>query len=565
MNFLSAYNDDSIEQESNSKKEIESGSTLEPKPKTRKINLAPSVKSNPVIVPFQSIERKEVSYNPEYEALWTPVQGPTHPLYSDSLKNGLQKNHFSGFLESYSVNASTFDSHYHTVSSGNQKQAERLEGGEDQEKSGPGNKRKREKIREDFGNAEDLESFQGPWAPYKEEALLVIHRAKEKETSSKKEGEKEEKSKKEEEGKGGEKEEEELVGEEGTEQGVKLPREKINGKTIFHGKQLRDYLGRSYISPPSHLKAGPHECFMPKKAIHTWNGHNKGVSAIRFFPKYGHLLLSAGMDGKVKLWDIYNDQELLRSFMGHKKAVKDICFTNDGRKFISCSYDRVINLWDTETGECLGSYSNGKIPYCVKFHPDRQKEGLFLAGCSDKKIIQWDTNAGKIVQQYDGHLGAVNSIAFIDDGRRFVTSSDDKSLRVWEWGIPVVIKYISEPHMHSIPALAVHPNGKWFVGQSLDNQIVCYSTSDRFRMNRKKTFTGHTTAGYACQLGFSPDGHFLYSGDCEGQIWFWDWKNTRMLKTLKAHDNVSIGAIWHPIEPSRFATCSWDGEIKYWD
>jgi len=552
MELLSTYNEGSEDTLQSSSTQVTSSenSNLEPKTKTRKINRAPSVKNIPVVIPYQSAEKKSLNFNPEYEALWNPVQGPTHPFYSDNSVNGIT-NHFSGYIESYSLNPTSFDAQYHNYSSSSNENKEQNQG----------NKRKREKNREEFGNPEDIESFRGPWASYKEN-YVVIHTEKEQPKTGQippedkevfiPENEKEKKE--------ADKEEEE---DESLEEHVRLP--KVNGKTIFHGKQLYDYLGRTYISPPSHLKAEYHECFMPKKCIQTWSGHEKGVAAIRFFPKYGHLLLSGGMDGKVKIWDIYNDQQLLRTFIGHKKAVKDICFTNDGRRFISCSYDRLINLWDTETGECLRSFSNGKIPYCVKFHPDRQREGLFIAGCSDKKIIQWDTNAGKIVQQYDGHLGAVNALAFIDEGKRFVSSSDDKSLRIWEWGIPVVIKYISEPHMHSIPALAVHPNGKWFVGQSLDNQIVCYSTSDRFRLNRKKTFSGHITAGYACQLGFSPDGHFLYSGDCEGQIWFWDWKNTRMLKTIKAHNNVSIGAVWHPIEPSRFATCSWDGDIKYWD
>ena len=33
------------------------------------------------------------------------------------------------------------------------------------------------------------------------------------------------------------------------------------------------------------------------------------------------------------------------------------------------------------------------------------------------------------------------------------------------------IKYIADPGMHSIPAVTVHPNGKWLCGQSLDNQV----------------------------------------------------------------------------------------------
>ena len=67
--------------------------------------------------------------------------------------------------------------------------------------------------------------------------------------------------------------------------------------------------------------------------------------------------------------------------------------------------------------------------------------------------------ANEIVQEYDRHLGAVNTVTFVDNNRRFVSTSDDKSIRVWEWSIPVEIKYISEPHMHSMPAVTPHPNG----------------------------------------------------------------------------------------------------------
>ena len=42
---------------------------------------------------------------------------------------------------------------------------------------------------------------------------------------------------------------------------------------------------------------------------------------------------------------------------------------------------------------------------------------------------------------------------------------------IWDYNIPVPIKYISEPSMHSIPSTTLHPSGKCWVGQSLDNQV----------------------------------------------------------------------------------------------
>ena len=42
----------------------------------------------------------------------------------------------------------------------------------------------------------------------------------------------------------------------------------------------------------------------------------------------------------------------------------------------------------TLLGACLKAFSNGKIPYVIRFHPDEDKQHIFLAGMSDKKIIQ---------------------------------------------------------------------------------------------------------------------------------------------------------------------------------
>ena len=162
-------------------------------------------------------------------------------------------------------------------------------------------------------------------------------------------------------------------------------------------------------------------------------------------------------------------------------------------------------------------------------------------------------------------MGAVNSITFVDENRRFVSSSDDKSLRVWDFGIPVQIKYIADPSMHSMPSVAAHPNGNFIVGQSLDNTIQILSTKDRFKMNHKRVFRGHNSAGYACQVNFSPDGRFVISGDAEGRCFFWDWKSSRVFRKLRCHQGACMGVEWHPLETSKVATCGYDGLIKYYD
>lgn len=342
----------------------------------------------------------------------------------------------------------------------------------------------------------------------------------------------------------------------------------------FHGAQQHDYLGRTYMHIPQDLNIDlrsetfEKKCFHPKKLIHTWKSHTKSITQMRFFPSSGHLLLSAAADGKVKLWDVFHQRELLRTYSGHTKSVVDVDYNLDGTRFISGSYDRSMKLWDTETGTCISKYTTGAVPHVLRFNPSPDASTEFLAGMSDKKIVQFDTRdpaTTKPIQEYDHHLGPVNTITFCDENRRFMTTSDDRSLRAWEYGFNVPIKFVAEPDMFAMVRAAPHPNGKHVAMQSSDNQIVVYASTERFKQNRKKSFRGHNNAGYAIDVAFSPDGGIVMSGDSAGYVCFWDYKTCKMWHKIHASESAVVACAWHPRYQSRVVTGGLDGLIKFWD
>ena len=305
--------------------------------------------------------------------------------------------------------------------------------------------------------------------------------------------------------------------------------------TEFHGKEQFDYKGRPWTAAPSglasivrsedDLEMDHHKCFVPKKCVHRFSASSKGIHRIRLFPRTGHLLLSAGLDGKCKVWNLV-DKQLMRTYTGHTAAVRDVQFNHDGSRFVSASFDRYLRLWNTETGEAIQTLTNRNVPYGVKFYP--LDDNFFVVGCSDNKIVTYDCTTGEITQEYDHHLAPVNAIVFTEDhGIKMVTTSDDKKVLVWEWDIGVPIKYISDPTMHSMPCMTMHPSYQYFCGQSLDNHIAVFQATNKFALQRKKKFTGHTVAGYACDMAISPDGQYLASGDGNGRLFFWDWKRTK--------------------------------------
>ena len=331
---------------------------------------------------------------------------------------------------------------------------------------------------------------------------------------------------------------------------------------IFHGKDKQNWLA----VPPKitgKVSADMVDNKMPRRLVHTWKGHTGGVQCIKFFPKSGHLLLSCSLDSRIKIWDTLSDKECRMTYTGHSQGVRDVSFTRDGSRFYSAAFDTMVHLWDTETGKIINSFSNNKIPFCVSVHP--RDDDSIIVGNQVCKAIQYDAKSGKVVQEYNEHLGAVNSVTFCQDGNKLVTTSEDRKIFVWAYGIPVVEKYIAEPHFHSVPAVTVHPTQPYLVGQSMNNSIIVYQTTDAFVYQSRKRFFGHSNTGYAIRPGFSPDGKFLTSGSSDGSVFFWDWKSAKMYRSFKAHDGVCMGSVWQPQSVSRMATCGWDGLIKLWE
>ncbi|KAL8907755.1 MAG: hypothetical protein Q9207_001238 [Kuettlingeria erythrocarpa] len=518
-----------------------------------------------------------LTYNVPYEDLARPTQGPSNPYKcSNTLK---RKNALTGDAQEIVISDATFAAQHRTFQSlgfsqdpsvngayvGDLAKAQTF-GGRDIVQMRPSKKdsaafRQKRQKKGDASIVDGEEAYKGPWARYRE---MSEGSTSDNEIAFRR----------------GESSDHEQYDEEAPPAAKSAAISKLatnyadditNSETTkFEAKEQYDYQGRTYMHVPRdqgidlHQEPGTQKNYIPKKRIHIWKSHTKAINALRFFPNSGHLLLSASADTKVKIWDVYHERELLRTYSGHTKSVSDATLSPTGTHFLSGSYDKRILLWDTETGACTSRFQIKGVPHVLRFYPSTDTHE-FLVGTSDKKIIQFDTRSGEMTQEYDHHLQAVNTITFVDENRRFITTSDDKSLRAWEYNIPVPIKYIAEPYMYSLVRAALHPNGKSVAFQSADNKVVVYSATDRFRQNRKKEFRGHNTAGYAVDLSLSPDGQFLMSGDSGGYLCFWDWKSCKMRDKIEAHDGPVICSAWHPQESSKVASGGLDGAINYWD
>ncbi|CAG9472269.1 pre-mRNA-processing factor 17, putative [Plasmodium vivax] len=336
--------------------------------------------------------------------------------------------------------------------------------------------------------------------------------------------------------------------------------------TLHIDEESNDYYHKSWFELPAEYKERDfmiEENFPPKKEIHTYKGHKMGVQKIRFFPKYGNYILSASLDHTLKLWGVYKSKSCVRTYKGHFKGVKDVLFDNDGANFLSCSYDNNVIYWDTEYGKIKGVYNQKKTPYCLCLNHD--DPNTFLVGGANNKICHIDFRTGNIELEYNEHLQAINTITLCENNKKLISTSDDKKIFIWEYGLPVVVKYISDASMFSITAVSVHPSNNFFLCQSMNNVITVYESTGKFRLFSKKTFKGHHNIGYAINVSCSNDGKYVISGDSNGGLFIWNWKKMSNFKNMKAHQNVCIDCAWHPFKTSMLATASWDSTVKLWE
>ena len=86
--------------------------------------------------------------------------------------------------------------------------------------------------------------------------------------------------------------------------------------------------------------------------LQSFDGHSNSVISANFSPD-GTQVVSASIDGTVKLWQVSNG-ELIQSFEGHSHRVNSANFSPDGTQVVSASRDGTVKLWRVNR-------SNGKV------------------------------------------------------------------------------------------------------------------------------------------------------------------------------------------------------------
>jgi WD40 repeat protein len=243
---------------------------------------------------------------------------------------------------------------------------------------------------------------------------------------------------------------------------------------------------------------------------------------------------------------------------GHQGHVEIAVVSPDGRHILSgADIDKTMILWDRATCRQIRRFQSGQV-FSVAFAPDGR---CALSGGMDRIIRLWDLESGTVIREFRGHTQFVNSVAFSPDGRLAYSAAGeqpvatDTNVRVWdvETGRPVDTM---RGHRGRVLCLAVSFDGRTVL--SGGDTIILWDVESRTEIRRMR---GHT--GEVHSVAFLPDGRRAASSNGEGTISLWDVETGDELHRFQGH-----GQNWLGVSPDgqRLFSSSWLGrDVRLWD
>ncbi|HEX5751249.1 MAG TPA: SIR2 family protein [Archangium sp.] len=186
-------------------------------------------------------------------------------------------------------------------------------------------------------------------------------------------------------------------------------------------------------------------------------------------------------------------------------------------------------------------------------------DGRRVVSASDDKTLKvWDVETGQELATLRGHEGWVMGCVVTPDGRRVVSASEDKTLKVWdvETGQELVT---SRGHEAAVNGCVVMPDGRHMVSASDDESLKVWEVDTGKEL---ATLRGHVGGVMGCAV--MPDGRRVVSASYDKTLKVWDWVTGKELLSLEGHTGGVRGCAVLP-DGRCVVSASNDGTLKIWD
>ncbi|MCQ3930448.1 MAG: hypothetical protein DPW16_08295 [Chloroflexi bacterium] len=153
------------------------------------------------------------------------------------------------------------------------------------------------------------------------------------------------------------------------------------------------------------------------------------------------------------------------------------------------------------------------------------------------------------------HDEAINAVAMFPDGKRLVSASNDKTLKIWNIDNFECLATL-KGHGALVKDVVISHDGQHIISCSMDKTLKIWSAESELQ-----TLTGHSDSVNA--LSLAPNSHVV-SASSDRTLKIWDMTTGDVLHTLEGHEDA-VNAVTVSPDGRKVVSASRDLTIKVWD
>ncbi len=255
------------------------------------------------------------------------------------------------------------------------------------------------------------------------------------------------------------------------------------------------------------------------------------------FSRDGKRLASATFGGVLQLWDSATGQRL-GTLKGHDGLATSIAFSSDGKNLASAGVDGTLKVWSaTSVSDAISIPGTVAADVNLWLSPDGQS---VVPGFGSKIVQVWNTATGKPRGAPLEHEHKLTNMDFTLDGRWVVLADAGKNVKIWDLATGKVIRAF-EGHTERITDVTISGDRQWVAVAGHGGTVKVWSVEQGLEV---RTIPGPRDD--LTFLQFSPDSKRLLGTSISETLTLWDVPTGREIRTIKLNGMYIWSARWSP-------------------
>lgn len=195
---------------------------------------------------------------------------------------------------------------------------------------------------------------------------------------------------------------------------------------------------------------------------------------------------------------------------------------------------------------------------CAKFITRKQ---WFVASSDDMRLRVYNYNTMEKIKDFEAHSDYIRYVEVHPSLPYFLTSSDDMTIKCWDWDRGFDCTQLFEGHAHYVMMVKFNPKDtNTFASASLDRSIKVWGLGSPLP---HYTLEGHERGVNCVDYYPSGDKPYILSGADDRTVKIWDYQTKSIVHSLDGHSHNICAVLFHPKLPL-ICSASEDGTVRLW-